>query len=202
MYGFWMENGAFWIGITSLYVSQISPVVLGMHYSVISTRYTCLYGSESFIFGFSPQNSAFWSRITSLYGSQTSPIVLCMQNGVICIRMTSLYGFQISSVVFSKHNGVLSTRIKRLYFLHPTPEVLCIQNSDFRTRITRFCGSNTRPVVLECKTATFGPEYQVSMGPRHDLSFCSCTTACLASEKLVSICPTPHLWFLHAKQRD
>ena len=37
------------------------------------------------------------------------------------------------------------------------------------------------------------------MGPRHDLSFCECKTACLASEILVSIGPRPHLFFLHAK---
>ena len=39
------------------------------------------------------------------------------------------------------------------------------------------------------------------MGPRHDLSFCACTTACLPSESLVSIGSRPHLWFMHAKQR-
>ena len=39
------------------------------------------------------------------------------------------------------------------------------------------------------------------MGPRHDLSFCACTTACLESELPVSMGPSPHLWFLHAKQR-
>ena len=93
-------NGAFWIGITSLYVSQVSPVVLGTHYSVISTRYTCLYGSQSFIFGFSTQNIAFWSRITSLYGYQNSPAILWMQKSVISLRITSLNGSQPSSVVF------------------------------------------------------------------------------------------------------
>ena len=46
---------------------------------------------------------------------------------------------------------------------------------------------------------TFGPEQQVSMGPRYHLSFCAYTTACLASEKLDSIGPRPHLWFLHIK---
>ena len=39
------------------------------------------------------------------------------------------------------------------------------------------------------------------MGSRHDLSFCACTTACLASQLLVSMGPSPHLWFLLAKQR-
>ena len=39
------------------------------------------------------------------------------------------------------------------------------------------------------------------MGPRYDQSFCACTTACLASEILVSMGPSAHLWHLHAKQR-
>ena len=33
------------------------------------------------------------------------------------------------------------------------------------------------------------------MGSRYDLSFCAFTTACLATELLVSMCPRPHLWF-------
>ena len=39
------------------------------------------------------------------------------------------------------------------------------------------------------------------MGPRHNLSFCEYQTACLASELLVSMGPSPHVCFLHAKQR-
>ena len=39
------------------------------------------------------------------------------------------------------------------------------------------------------------------MDPTHVLSFCACTTACLASQLLVSIRPRPHLWILIAKQR-
>ena len=42
---------------------------------------------------------------------------------------------------------------------------------------------------------------QVSMGTRHNLSFCACKTAWLAPELLVSMSPSPHLWFLQAKQR-
>ena len=76
-----------------------------------------------------------------------------------------------------------------------------MQSSEFRTRITGPCWSNAPPVVFAGKTATSGPEWQVSMGPRHDLSFGACTTACLASELLVSMGPSPHQWFLHAKQR-
>ena len=39
------------------------------------------------------------------------------------------------------------------------------------------------------------------MGPRHHLSFCAWKTASLANELLVSIGPSPPLWFFHAKQR-
>ena len=73
-----------------------------------------------------------------------------------------------------------------------------MENSAFWTRTTNLCGSKTPPVVFACKTVTSGPEKQASMGPIHDLSFCSCTTACLASELLVSMAPSTLLWFLHA----
>ena len=39
------------------------------------------------------------------------------------------------------------------------------------------------------------------MGPRPHLRFCPFKTACLGSELLVSMSPSPHLWCLHAKQR-
>ena len=55
--------------------------------------------------------------------------------------------------------------------------LLCIENSNFSTWITSLYLSQPSSVVFACKTAHFGPEFQVSMGP------------------------TPHLRFLHAKQR-
>ena len=67
------------------------------------------------------------------------------------------------------------------------------------TRNTCLYGSQPLSLVFVFKTATFGGELQVSMGPTHDLSFCACATACLASVKLVSIGPRLHLWFLHIK---
>ena len=79
------------------------------------------------------------------------------ENSVIRTRISSLYVSQTSSVVLSTHNCVLNTKIKRLYWFQPSPVVLCM--------------------VFACKTAHFGPEFQFSMGP------------------------SPHLRFLHAKQR-
>ena len=55
--------------------------------------------------------------------------------------------------------------------------VFGIQNSNFRTRIASLYGSQLSSAVFAFKTATLPPELLVSMGP------------------------SPHLWFLHAKQR-
>ena len=78
---------------------------------------------------------------------------------------------------------------------------LLYSNRAFWTRLTCLCWSLTPPVVLACKRATSGPEYQVSIGPRPHLSFCACKTASLASELLGSMGASLHLWRLQAKQR-
>ena len=122
------------------------------------------------------QNSDFWTRITSIYGSQTWLVVLCIKNTVISARITNFYSSQTSPVVLCMQNSVPSIRIASLYGCQPSS------------------------VVFGCKTATFGPEQQVSMCPRHHLSFCACKTEWLAPELLVSMGPCPHLWFLHSKQ--
>ena len=72
-----------------------------------------------------------------------------------------------------------------------------MQYSTISTTITCLYGSHPSSVVFACKTATFGTELQVSMGPRPHLSLCACKTALLAS---VSIGSSPHLLFLHTKQ--
>ena len=41
----------------------------------------------------------------------------------------------------------------------------------------------------------FWTSIQVSMGTRHNLSFCACKTAWLAPELLVSLGTSPHMWF-------
>ena len=147
------------------------------------------------------QNSVICTRMTSLYWFQPSSVVLCMQTSDFRTRLTSLYGSQTSSVVLTTHNSVLSTRIKRLHLFQTLPVVLCLQNSAFRTRIRGLGRSKTPLVAFACKTATSGPEWQVSIGPRHDLSFCACKTSWLTSEILVCMSPSPHLWFLQSKQR-
>ena len=75
-----------------------------------------------------------------------------------------------------------------------SPVVLCMQNNMISIRITSFYGSQPSSVVFECKTATFGSELQVSMGPRLHLRFFAFKTAPLAPELQVSMGPIPHLW--------
>ena len=74
-----------------------------------------------------------------------------------------------------------------------------MKNSDFRTRNTSLYGTQPSSVVFACKTATFGPELQVSMGPRPHLSFCARKTVWLSPELLGSMGPSPHLWFCECK---
>ena len=128
------------------------------------------------------QNSDFWTRITSLYGSETSPVVLCIQNSVPIIRNTTLYGSQPSSVVFCMHNSDFLSWITSFCGSQTWPVVVCIWNSVISTRITSLYGSQPSSMGFASKTATYETELQVSMGPRHQLSFCVCNTAWLAPE--------------------
>ena len=76
-----------------------------------------------------------------------------------------------------------------------------MQNSVISIRNTSSYVSQPSSVVFACKTATLGPELQVSVGPRPHLWFFAFKTATLAPELQVSMCPNPHLWFWHSKQR-
>ena len=215
-----MQNSDFWIRTTSLYGSQTSPVDLRIQNIV--NRMTLVYWSQRSSGVLCIQNSAFSIRITSLYGSQHSSVVFALQNSDFWIRITSLYGSQTSTVFCAwkttwlalellvsmgprPHLSFCACKMKWLELelpvsMGPSPLLwFFIQNSDIRARITTLYGSNTSSMVFEFKTAPFGSELLVSMGPIPHLSFCACETAWLAIELLVSMGPSPHLWFLHAK---
>ena len=76
-----------------------------------------------------------------------------------------------------------------------------MQNNVISIRITSLYRSKPSFVVYACKTATLGPELQVSLDPRPHLCFLAFKTAALAPELQVSMSLSPHLWFLHSKQR-
>ena len=102
-------------------------------------------------------------------------------------------------VLHAKHR--FWSRITNLYGSQRSPVVLCMQYCVISTRSTCLYRWQPLSVVFAGKTATFRPEQQVPMGPSHPLSLCACTTAWIAPEILVSMGPSPHLRFLHSKQR-
>ena len=113
----------------------------------------------------------------SLYGYQTSPVILCIDNSVISTRNTCLCGPQTSSVV------------------------LCMQNSDFRTRLASLYGSQTSSVVLSLHISVLSTRTKRLYWFQPSPVFFTSKRAGLASELLVSMGPSPHLWLLDAKQR-
>ena len=70
-----------------------------------------------------------------------------------------------------------------------------MQNNVISIRIISLYGSHHSSVVFACKTASLGPELQVSIGLRPHLRFFAFKTAPLAPELQVSMLPSPHLLF-------
>ena len=128
-------------------------------------------------------------------------MVLCMQNRDFRTRITSLCRWIDPTCGFCMQNSDLWSRITSLCGSQTSPVIFCMQNSVPSIRNTSLHGSQPSRVVFGCKTATYGPEKQVSMDPRHDLSHCECKTTWFASDLLVSMCPNPHLFFFNAIQR-
>ena len=147
-----MKNNVISIRNTSLYGSQPSFVVFACKTATSGPELQVSMGPRPHLCFFGIQNSAFSTRIASLNWSQPSSVVLCI------------------------HNSYIMTRINCLYGSHTSPVVLCMQINVISIRIHSLYGSQPLFVFFSCKTATLGPEKQVSMGPR------------------------PHLCFLHSKQ--
>ena len=81
-----------------------------------------------------------------------------------------------------------------VYWSQPSSVVLFIQNSDFSIRNTSLYGCQSSIVAFACKTATLGPELQVSMYPRPHRWVFAFKTAPLPPELQVSMCPRLHRW--------
>ena len=78
---------------------------------------------------------------------------------------------------FLLQNSEFCIRITNLYASQTSPVILCMKNSVISIRITSLYGSQPLSVAFACKPATFGAKLQVYLGP------------------------SPHLWFMYAKQR-
>ena len=80
-----------------------------------------------------------------------------------------------------------------LWFLHAKQRLL---EQNYKS-----VGTQTSPVLLCMQISVISTINTGPLGPRHNLSFCACKTAWIAPDLLISMGPSPHLWFLHAKQR-
>ena len=162
-------------------------------------------GSSPHLCFFFMQNSEFMTRLTSLYGAQTSSVVFACKPATFGPKLHVSMGPRTHLWFSACKTPCLASEL--LVSMGPCPHLwFCIQNNDLWNRITNLYGSQTSPVdlcrqyrvistritclyrsqplsvIFACKTATFGAEFQGFMGPRHDLSFCACKTAWLASE--------------------
>ena len=72
-------------------------------------------GPSPHLLFFCIHNSVIMTRISSLYGSQTSPVVVCMENNEINIRIASLYGSQHLICGFCIQNSDFRIWITSLY---------------------------------------------------------------------------------------
>ena len=119
-----------------------------------------------------------------------------------CLASESLVSMGPSPCLWFLHaNHRLLDQHTSLYWSQTSPVVLCMYKSVLSIGITSLYWTQPSSVVFACKTSTFGPAYKSLLVPDLTCRFVHVQRACLASELLVSIGPSPHLWFLHAKQR-
>ena len=76
-----------------------------------------------------------------------------------------------------------------------------MQSSVISTRITSLYWSQPSCVVFARKTGNFGPELQVSIGPRHHLRFVHAKQRDLHQNYKSILVPALICGFIHAKQR-
>ena len=159
---------------------RILPVVLCMQKSVISTRITCLYWSQTFICGFVHSKQRLISiRITSLNWFQApSFVAFACKTAPLGPELQVYIGLQSSPMVLSIQNSAFSTRIASLYGSQPSSVVLCIHNSDFSIRNTSLYGSQPSSVVLWMQNNVISIRITSIYGSK-----------------------PPHLWLLYAKQQ-
>ena len=81
-----------------------------------------------------------------------------------------------------------------VYLSQASSVVLYIQNSDFSIRKTSLYGTQPSSLAFKCKTATLGPDLQVSVSHTSPMVF-SFKTATLVPKLQVSMRPSPHLLF-------
>ena len=113
---------------------------------------------------------------------------------VVSIRITSLYGSQPSCLVLDAKQRLFYRNNKSLWVPAITCGFMHAKQRDYHLNY-RCLWVSALVCVFCMPNSTFGPELQVSMGPRPHLSFCACKTAWFAPKWQVHMGFSPHLWF-------
>ena len=198
--GFCMQNSDFWTRITSLCGSQTSPVIFCMQNSVPSFRNTSLHGPQ-------PSRVVFGCK-TATYGPEKQVSMGPRHDLSFCRSKTAWLASEILvSMGRSPHvwfldakQRILVQNFKSLW----VPALICgfcIQNSEFWPRITSLYGSQTSPAHLCNQNGLICTRISSLYWFQPSSVVFACKTAWLASESLVSMGPSPYVWFLDAKQR-
>ena len=146
------------------------------------------------------QNSNFSTWITSLYGSQPSSEVFACKPAAFGQKLHVSMCPSTHPWFSAYKTACLASEL--LVSMNPSPHLwFCMQNSDFWTRITNLYGSQTSLVVLCMQYSVISTRITCLYGSQPSSVVFACKTAWLASESLVSMGPSPHVWFLDAKQR-
>ena len=96
-------------------------------------------------------------------------------------------------------NSVISIRITSLYESHPSSVVFTFKTAHYGPELLVSMGPRPYLSFCACKTATLGPDLQVCMGPRPHLRFWALITGCLAQEQKDYNGSRPQLWFCTCK---
>ena len=122
-----------------------------------------------------------------------------MQNSDFWTRITSLCGSQTWPVVLCIYKNVLSIRNTSFYWSHPSSVVFTFKTAHYGPELLVSMGPRPSLSFGACKTATLEPDLQVCMGPRPHRRLWALITACLAQEQKAYIGSRSHLWFCACK---
>ena len=164
------------IRITSLYWSQPSSVVYACKTATLEQDLQVCMGPRP--------HQWFWAHITACLAQEWKDYMGSSTHVWFCANKSETLAHEsLVSIGPSPHLWFLHAKQwllgqhTSLYGYQTSPVVLCKYISVLNIRITSLYGSQPSSVVFAFKTAHYGQEILVSMGPN------------------------PHLWFLHAKQR-
>ena len=145
------------------------------------------------------KTSVISSRISSLYGSQTSSVVFCMRNSdwFVPELQVSMSPRPHLMWFFACKRVTVWPELTSLYTSQTTPVVeLCMQNNENSIRITSHYRSRPSSVALCMQNnVTLGPELLISIGPGPHLSFCAWKTTWF-SNRITSLCMDPSTSFM------